>query len=249
MKFSLHKADDRGVSEYGWLHSRFSFSFADYHNRDRMGFGVLRVINDDIIEPLGGFGMHPHRDMEIITIVLEGSLEHRDSQGNHGVIKSGQIQYMSAGSGIEHSEFNPSPLQQTHLFQIWIFPKEKRLPPKYEQRDFTNLDAKNRWATMVSGDAVEGSMPIRQDAAIMMAYLEAGQTLVSTPIKVGHGRLLLVVQGEIDACGFVLRCRDELQIVGDEVFAITANTDAQLLMFEVALTIDMGVSFVASEKK
>lgn len=235
MKTFFHKADDRGVAEHGWLHSRFSFSFADYHNRERMGFGVLRVINDDIIEPSGGFGMHPHRDMEIITIVLEGSLEHHDSQGNHGIITAGQIQYMSAGSGIEHSEFNPSSIEQTHLFQIWIFPKDKGLPPKYEQCDFRDLDTKNRWATLVSGDAVEGSMHIRQDVTIMMAYLEAGQTLVSNPIKAGHGRLLLVIDGEIYTCGFALQRRDELQIIGDEAFEIRANMDTQLLMFDVPL--------------
>jgi redox-sensitive bicupin YhaK (pirin superfamily) len=239
MKTFLHKANDRGVAEHGWLHSRFSFSFANYHNRERMGFGMLRVINDDIIEPSGGFGMHPHRDMEIITIVLEGSLEHHDSQGNHGVITAGHIQYMSAGSGIEHSEFNPSSIGQTRLFQIWIFPKEKGLSPKYEQHDFRDLDAKNCWATLVSGNAVEGSIHIRQDAAIRMAYLEAGQTLVSNPIKMGHGRLLLVIDGEINTCGFTLQCRDELQIIGNEFFEIRANIDTHLLMFEVGLTMDM----------
>lgn len=108
MKILVHRADERGIAEHGWLHSRFSFSFAEYHNRERMRFGVLRVINYDIIEPSGGFGMHPHRDMEIITIVTKGSLEHKDSEGNHGIITAGQIQYMSAGSGVHHSEFNPS---------------------------------------------------------------------------------------------------------------------------------------------
>jgi hypothetical protein len=233
MKTSLHKADQRGVAEHGWLHSRFSFSFADYHNRERMGFGVLRVINDDIIEPSGGFGMHPHRDMEIVTIVLNGSLEHHDSQGNYGITTAGQIQYMSAGSGIEHSEFNPSSIEQTQLFQIWIFPQEKGLPPRYEQRDFRDLDTKNRWAIMVSGDGVEDSMLIRQDASIMMTHLEAGQTLISNPIKAGHGRLLLVIDGEINTCGHTLQRHDELQIIGDEAFEITASSDAQLLMFDV----------------
>ncbi|MDP3464826.1 MAG: pirin family protein [Sulfuricurvum sp.] len=235
MKLSFHKADERGIAEHGWLYSRFSFSFANYHNRERMGFGVLRVINDDIIEPSGGFGMHPHRDMEIVTILIKGSLEHKDSEGNHGTITAGHIQYMSAGSGVEHSEFNPSSTEQTQLFQIWIFPQAKDLPPRYEQRDFRDLVTKNRWAIMISSDGRDGSMPIRQDASILMAHLEAGHTLVSNPIKAGHGRLLLVIEGEVKTCGHTLQRRDELQVIGNEVFEITANSDAHLLMFDVPM--------------
>ncbi|MDO9208142.1 MAG: pirin family protein [Sulfuricurvum sp.] len=235
MKTSLHKADERGIAEHGWLHSRFSFSFANYHNRERMGFGVLRVINDDIIEPSGGFGTHPHHDMEIVTILIKGSLEHKDSEGNHGTITAGHIQYMSAGSGVEHSEFNPSSTEQTQLFQIWIFPQAKGLPPRYEQRDFRDLVTKNRWAIMVSSDGRDGSMPIRQDASIMMAHVKAGHTLISNPIKAGHGRLLLVIEGEINTCGHTLQRRDELQVISNEVFEITANSDAHLLMIDVPM--------------
>lgn len=235
MRLSVHRADERGIAEHGWLHSRFSFSFADYHNRERMGFGALRVINDDIIEPSGGFGMHPHRDMEIITIVIKGSLEHKDSEGNHGIITAGQIQYMSAGSGVHHSEFNPSSSERVELFQIWIHPHVKGLFPRYEQRDFPDLDTFNQWVMIVSSDGRDGSMPIRQDASIMTARLEAGHTLVSDPIKKWHGRIILVVDGEINACGYILKRRDELQVLGDEAFKITADIDAYLILFDVPM--------------
>jgi len=237
MKLSLHKADQRGFAEHGWLHSRFSFSFADYHNRERMGFGALRVINDDIIEPSAGFGMHPHRDMEIITVVIKGSLEHRDSEGNHGIITAGQIQYMSAGSGVHHSEFNPSPNERVELFQIWIHPHTKGLPPHYVQRECRDLDTKNRWALMASGDGRKGSIPIRQDASIKTAHLYPGHTLVSDPIKPGYGRLLLVIDGEVDVCDHTLRRRDELQIVGDDPFEIRADMDAHLILFDVPMAV------------
>lgn len=235
MKLSVHRADERGSAEHGWLHSRFSFSFAEYHNRARMGFGVLRVINDDIVEPSGGFGMHPHRDMEIITIVTKGSLEHKDSEGNHGIITAGQIQYMSAGSGVHHSEFNPSADEAVELFQIWIHPQSKGLSPRYEQRDFRDLDTKNRWALIVSSDGREGSMPIRQDASILTARLETGNTLVCEPVKAGHGRLLLIIEGVVQTCGDILMRRDELQVLSDEPFEIMASTDAHLLLFDVPM--------------
>lgn len=235
MKTFVHKAHERGSAEHGWLHSKFSFSFADYHNPQRMGFGVLRVINDDIIEPEGGFAMHPHRDMEIITIVMNGSLEHEDSEGNRGIIRAGQIQYMSAGSGIQHSEFNPSFTERVELFQIWITPDAKRLPPRYKQRDCHDLDTMNRWSLIVSGDGRKKSMQISQDASIKTARLYPGHTLVSDPIKKGHGRLLLVVDGEINACGHTLKRRDELQVISDEAFEITAEKDAHLILFDVPM--------------
>ena len=235
METFIHRADERGIAEHGWLHSRFSFSFAEYHNRERMGFGVLRVINDDIIEPSSGFGMHPHRNMEIITIVTKGSLEHKDSVGNHGIITAGQIQYMSAGSGVHHSEYNPSSQERVELFQIWIIPQTKGLTPRYEERDFRDLDIENRWALIVSGDGREGSMPIAQDASIMTARLHPGDTLVSDPIKTGHGRLLLVIDGKANACGHTLGRRDEMQVMGDESFEITAETSTHLLLFDVPM--------------
>jgi quercetin 2,3-dioxygenase len=235
MKTVIHKADERGSAEHGWLHSRFSFSFADYHNRDRMGFGALRVINDDIIEPEGGFKMHPHQDMEIITIVLKGSLQHEDTVGNSGLISAGQIQYMSAGSGIQHSEYNPSSIESVELFQIWIHPKEKGLPPRYKQRDCNDLDTMNRWSLIASGDGRKKSIQINQDVNIKTARLFPGHTLVSDTTKKGYGRLLLVIDGEINVCGETLRRRDEFQIICDDTFEIRAEKDAHLILFDVPL--------------
>lgn len=234
MQIFYHKAEDRGIAEHGWLHSRFSFSFADYHNKDRMGFGALRVLNDDCIEPSGGFAMHPHHDMEIITIITKGSLEHKDSFGNHGIIKEGEIQYMSAGLGIEHSEFNSSSKERTELFQIWIVPRKKGTPPHYEQRK-CDLDRINRWALIVSGDGRKDSLKIGQNVNIRVSHLFCGHTLVSDPFKEGYGRLLFVIDGEVNVCGHTLKRRDELQIIGDEPFEITVNRDALLLLFDVPL--------------
>ncbi len=241
MQYTIHRANERGSASHGWLNSRFSFSFAEYHNPKRMGFGALRVINDDIIEPSGGFGMHPHRDMEIVTIVLKGSLDHKDSQGNHGITTAGQIQYMSAGSAIEHSEYNPSDDETVELFQIWIHPHTKGLPPRYEQRDFSDLDSHNRWAVIISNDGREGSMNIRQDAMILTTRLDAGHTLVCEPSKADHGKLLLVVEGEITVGEYTLKRRDEVQVIGEESFEITARCDAHVLMFEVPMSIDRRV--------
>jgi len=234
MQFFLHKSDQRGTASHSWLHSRFSFSFADYHNRERMGFGALRVINDDIIEPSGGFGMHPHHDMEIITIVTKGALEHKDSEGNSGIIKAGEIQYMSAGRGIEHSEFNPSAKKKTELFQIWVIPREKGLTPHYEQHK-CDMDRLNSWALLVSGDGRKNSLKIAQDLCIRVSHLFLGHTLVSDAKKPGYGRLLFVVDGEVNVCGYTLKRRDELQIIGDETFEITACRDAHILLFDVPL--------------
>jgi len=235
MQYTIHRANERGSASHGWLNSYFSFSFAEYHNPNRMGFGVLRVINDDVISPSSGFGMHPHRDMEIVTIVLKGSLEHKDSQGNHGTTTAGQIQYMSAGSGIEHSEYNPSLTEAVELFQIWIYPHTKGLAPRYEQRDFRDLNTANRWAVIISGDGRDGSMSIRQDAMILTTRLDAGCTLMCEPTQVNHARLLLVVEGEISVGEYTLKRRDEVQIVGEEAFEITALCDAPVLLFDVPM--------------
>lgn len=235
MKTYLHRSDERGIAEHGWLHSRFSFSFAEYHNRERMGFGALRVINDDIVEPGGGFGMHPHRDMEIVTLVIKGTLEHKDSDGNHGLIHAGEVQYMSAGSGIEHSEFNPSPDERVELFQIWIHPHTRGLLPRYEQRDFHHQGSRNRWMLIISSDGREDSIAIRQNAFIRTARLQEAHSLISEPLVEGHGRLLMVIEGEVSSCGYTLGRRDELQVISKRPFEITANEDSLLVIFDVPM--------------
>jgi hypothetical protein len=236
MNYTIHKANERGIAEHGWLHSRFSFSFAEYHDRDRMGFGVLRVINDDIVDPQSGFGMHPHRDMEIVTIVLKGTIEHTDSLGHHGFTKAGEIQMMSAGTGIEHSEHNPSADEPLELFQIWIFPNAHNLPPHYEQRDFKNIAMNGVWALLISGDGREESMKIAQDAAIKMTRLASGQEIVCGEVAHGYGRLLLVVEGEVQVENTTLSRRDELQTQDTKPFTIHALRESQLILFEVPMT-------------
>jgi len=231
MNYTIHKANERGIAEHGWLHSRFSFSFDQYHNRDRMGFGALRVINDDIVEPQSGFGMHPHRDMEIVTIVLKGSIEHTDSLGHHGFTKAGEIQMMSAGTGIEHSERNPSLNEPLELFQIWIFPNAHNLIPHYEQRDFRDLSMNGVWALLISGDGRNGSMRIAQDAVIKMTRLKSGQDIVCDEVASGYGRLLLVVEGEVQVADTTLYRRDELQTLDTKAFTIHALSDTHVILF------------------
>jgi redox-sensitive bicupin YhaK (pirin superfamily) len=233
----IHRADDRGIAEHGWLHSRYSFSFAEYHHPDRMGFGALRVINDDVVEPGTGFEMHPHRDMEVVTIVTRGAVAHKDSEGHEGISRAGQIQYMSTGSGIYHSESNPSKSERLELFQIWIKPNEKGVPPCFVQRDFSDVDDRNRWVLLVSPQGEGGAIPIRQDATILTTRLEAGQRIVSDAPKQGHGRLLFVVEGEVHVGEELLSRRDEAQIEAAEAVAITAESDAWLLLFDVPMEI------------
>lgn len=229
----IHRADERGISELGWLSSRFSFSFAEYHNRDRMGFGVLRVINDDRINAGAGFGMHPHRDMEIITIVTKGALGHRDSEGNHGIIHAGEIQYMSAGSGIHHSEHAMD--EDTELFQIWIYPDHHGYPPRYEQRDFRSLTATKGWHTLVSGDGRDHSIQIRQSAQISIASLESGEKLEIPKMEKDRGLLLLVIEGMITIDGTVLERRDEIQITHMGTHTIEALENSQVLLFDIPI--------------
>src|ERR1043165_5203008 len=151
MKTIVHKATDRGYADHGWLNAHYSFSFANCYDPARTHFGMLRVLNDDIVAPGMGFGMHPHNDMEIITIILEGALQHKDNMGNGSVIKPGDVQVMSAGTGVMHSEFNPSSTEQTNLFQLWIFPKEEGIKPRYDQKTFSISERKNKIQTVASG--------------------------------------------------------------------------------------------------
>ena len=234
MSLKIHRAAQRGAAEHGWLHSRFSFSFAHYHNPQRMGFGALRVINDDVIEAGMGFGMHPHQNMEIISIVTKGALEHKDSQGNHGITKAGEIQYMSAGIGVSHSEF-ASDESDAALFQIWIHPNQKGGDPLYDQRDFIHHDKSNRWVILVSGDGREDSITIKQDAAIYSAEVDEDKTLSIPPVKTDHGRLIFIIEGKIEINGHILEARDELQITDEEKYTLTAITESKLLLFDVPM--------------
>ena len=234
MSFIIHKADQRGVAEHGWLHSRFSFSFAEYYNPNRMGFGALRVINDDVIEAGLGFGMHPHRDMEIVSIVTKGVLVHTDSFGNHGEIHAGEIQYMSAGEGVLHSEF-ASKEEDAALFQIWIKPNEKGGKPLYNQRDFRDVTKNNQWVTLVSPDGRENSIAIKQEAFILTTELSEGKTISIASSSPDRGKLLLVVEGSVKIDGVILDKRDEVQITEEKIYELEALKPSWVLVFDVPM--------------
>jgi len=234
MSFIIHKADQRGVAEHGWLHSRFSFSFAEYYNPNRMGFGALRVINDDVIEAGQGFGMHPHRDMEIVSIVTKGVLVHTDSFGNHGEIHAGEIQYMSAGEGVLHSEF-ASKEEDAALFQIWIKPNEKGGKPLYNQRDFRDVTKNNQWVTLVSPDGRDNSIAIKQEAFILTTELYEGKTISIASSSPDRGKLLLVVEGSVKIDGVTLDKRDEVQITEEKVYELEALKPSWVLVFDVPM--------------
>lgn len=235
MKTKIHRSKERGYADHGWLQSRFSFSFAEYRNPERMGFGALRVINDDIIAPGKGFPTHSHQNMEIVTIVTKGALEHKDSWGHHDIINAGEIQYMSAGGGIAHSEFNPSDTEPVELFQIWIHPKDNGAKAHYAKRDFSGYDHTGKWVMLVSEDGRDGSMPIKQDAAIHTCVLQKGSEIVSSAVRPGHGRLLFVMEGSVSAAGERLSSRDEMQIEGGDALPIVADEDSRLLLFDVPM--------------
>lgn len=234
MALNIHKANQRGVAEHGWLHSHFSFSFAEYYNKERMGFGALRVINDDIVEAGEGFGMHPHRDMEIITIVTKGAVIHTDSFGNHGEVHAGEIQYMSAGDGVMHSEF-ASKNESVALFQIWIHPNEKGGKPLYNQRDFRDVTKSNQWVTLISPDGRDNSIAIKQEAFITTTELDEGKTISIAPTITNRGKLLLVVEGQIEIDGIVLEQRDEVQITEEKAYELKALKPSWVLVFDVPM--------------
>jgi hypothetical protein len=235
MKTELFPKDSRGKSELGWLHSRFSFSFANYYNPERMGFGLLRVLNDDIVEPETGFGTHPHDNMEIITIIIDGSLEHKDSMGSGSIIKQGEVQVMSAGTGITHSEMNPSNKDEVSLLQLWIFPKEKNITPRYDQKYFPLEERKNQLKTVASGFNLKDSLYIHQNAAITLGHAEAGKEINYKNIKPGNGYYLFVISGKINLLNQELSDRDAIGITETEQFSIKAGEESRFVIIEVPM--------------
>jgi quercetin 2,3-dioxygenase len=235
MNIKLFPSSSRGRAEHGWLHSRFSYSFAEYFNPQRMGFGMLRVLNDDIIEPDGGFGMHPHNNMEIITIPLSGSLEHRDSMGNGSVIVSGEVQVMSAGSGITHSEYNPSKSEKVNLFQIWIVPNKKNVVPRYDQRAFDLSQRMNSFQLLVGPTCNENSLFIHQDAFISAGRFDAGFATEYKIKKTGNGLFLMVISGTADVGRNIMQARDAAEISNSDTIEIKALGFSEILLIEVPL--------------
>jgi redox-sensitive bicupin YhaK (pirin superfamily) len=235
MNTKLFSASDRGSADYGWLKPNYYFSFAQYHNPSKVHFGMLRVLNDDFIMGGGMFPPHPHDNMEIVTIPLTGAVEHRDNTGGHGIIKAGDIQIMSAGSGIQHSEANASKSDPLTLFQIWLFPKERNITPRYDQRTFNIEDRNNKWQIVVSPREEDNALWINQDARFSLTNLTAGKTIEYTNGFVGNGVFLVVINGSVKIGDVTLGKRDALGISETESFMIQATEDTELLAIEVPM--------------
>ena len=235
MKTILQKAADRGKGDYGWLKPNYYFSFGQYHNPNNTHFGVLRVLNDDYIAGGGAFPTHPHDNMEIITIPFTGALKHKDSTGGQGIIKAGDVQIMSAGTGVQHSEANESATDPVTLFQVWLFPKENNIKPRYDQRSFDIDKRINKWQYVVSPDEADNALWINQDARFALTTLQAGKELTYTNKFKGNGIFLVVINGVVKVDNLLLEKRDALGITETENFKITANEDAELLAIEVPM--------------
>lgn len=231
----LHKADTRGHADHGWLNAYHSFSFASWYNPDRVQFGMLRVLNDDTVAAGMGFGTHPHDNMEIITIPLEGDLAHKDSMGNTEVIKTGDVQVMSAGTGIQHSEFNPNADQSTKLFQIWVFPKYRNVTPRYQQITLDITEQKNNFAQILSPNAEDAGVWIYQDAWFFLADFDKGFTKTYSKNKDGNGMYVFVISGTINVDGQELETRDGLGIREFNDLEFTATSDAKFLLMEIPM--------------
>jgi len=232
----IHRANSRGTANHGWLQANFSFSFANYYNPDRMHFGVLRVLNDDIIAPGRGFRTHPHDNMEIITIPLEGSLEHKDSMGNTTVIKSGEIQVMSAGTGIQHSEFNARNDQEVKSFQIWLFPRSKNVKPRYDQIKLDTTKRKNKFQQILSPNANDEGVWIHQDAWFHMADIDKNRTLSYNCKRKGNGMYIMVIFGSAEIQGQTLGTRDAIGIWNTDKITVKAmSPNTQVLIMDVPM--------------
>ncbi len=229
----IRPAAERGKSELSWLKSRFSFSFADYYDPDHMGFGVLRVINEDHIAPASGFGAHPHDNMEILTYVLAGALEHKDSMGNGSVIRPGDVQRMSAGTGVLHSEMNPSSEQEVHLLQIWILPERRGLQPGYEQKHFASEEKRGRLRLVASREGEAGSVALNQDVKLYAVLLD-GDEAVEHAIEPGRDAWIQVARGEARLNGARLKAGDGVAVRGETPLVLDQGAGAELLLFDMA---------------
>lgn len=233
----LHKANTRGVADLGWLHSHHTFSFSNYYNPDRMNFGVLRVLNDDTVAPGMGFGTHPHQNMEIISIPLEGDLEHKDSMGNKTVIKNGDIQVMSAGTGIQHSEYNKNKDMQVKFLQIWIIPNQQNVTPRYDQITLNPEDRKNKLQQILSPNPEDEGVWIHQDAWFHLGKFDKDFAATYTMKKKGNGLYAFILKGDLTINGQELNTRDGFGIWDIDTVAIKANTDTEFLLMEVPMEI------------
>lgn len=235
MKTILHKAGTRGHANHGWLDSYHTFSFAGYYEPTRVHFGLLRVLNDDVVTGGMGFGQHPHDNMEIVSIPLTGALEHRDNTGGHAIIRSGEVQIMSAGSGLAHSEKNASETESVNFLQIWVFPKERDITPRYDQRVFEREARRNKIQTVISPDKDNGALWINQDSWFSLATVEKGKTLEYTINKTQNGVYLFVIEGSINVAGEDLSRRDGLGVYDTGKLTLQGKEDSEVLLIEVPM--------------
>jgi len=227
------RSNSRGGADHGWLKSKHTFSFADYHNPSMMGFAALRVVNEDWIEPGKGFGKHPHRDMEIVTYMIDGALEHKDSMGNGSIIRPGELQRMTAGTGVFHSEFNHSEEEQAHLLQIWILPERNGLDPGYEQKLFPREEKLNQWRLVGSRDGRNGSLTIHQDVNLWSTVLDENAE-IDYAFDGNRRGFLQVVHGAVSIEGEQLSAGDAVATQGQPVLSLRAIEDSELLLFDMA---------------
>ena len=228
----IHRGNDRGMKDLGWLKSRHSFAFGSYHNPDRMNYHTLRVLNDDIVEPGQGFGTHPHDNMEIITWVLSGELAHEDSTGTRRTLGPGEVQMMTAGSGLTHSEMNASDTERVHFLQIWIIPADRNVDPAYVQRKFAKDRRTNKWQLLISPDGNGDSLPVAQDASLRVADLSDG---VSVDVQISQARhgYLHVATGEVQLENNTLTAGDAATFAGPADFTLKGKGEAQVLLFDL----------------
>ncbi|QDT51752.1 Quercetin 2,3-dioxygenase [Symmachiella dynata] len=229
---NIRKADERGFADHGWLKARHTFSFAGYRDPQHMGFRALRVMNEDRVQPGRGFGTHPHQDMEIVTYVLEGAIEHKDNMGNGEVLWPGEFQHMSAGTGITHSEFNPSSDKPLHLYQIWLKPREKGITPSYDQKRFDDAGMTNRLRLVASPDGADGSLVIQQDTQIFLSKLGQSQR-VTHNIASERYAWLQVLRGSVTLNGLDLQTGDGAAVSEEQQLEIVAATDAEIMLFDL----------------
>ncbi len=235
MKTLVTRAADRGTADHGWLRPAHYFSFGGWHNPDKIHFGALRVLNDDWIAGGGAFPTHPHDNMEIITIPFTGALKHRDSTGGAGIIKAGDVQIMSAGTGVEHSEANASATEPVTLFQTWIFPKKRNIQPRYDQQNFDGKDRQGKWQVVVSPDKEGNALWINQDARFSLANLEAGHTIKYENAFSANGVYLVIISGAAEIEKVQYEEKDAIGIWDTDSFEVTATRDAFLLAIEVPM--------------
>lgn len=235
MTTELHQANSRGCAEHGWLSSRHSFSFADYYNPKRMGFGLLKVINDDVVQPGMGFALHPHRNMEIISIPLSGALRHRDNMGNHHIIRAGEIQVMSAGTGVTHSEYNYSDSEAVNFLQIWVLPDKQNVTPGYQQKTFPVDERKNQFQLLISPELDSESLLINQQAYFSMIDLEQSKSVSYQSHSGKNGVYLFIISGKVQVLDNRLSDKDALAITDEQSITISASSNSQILCIEVAM--------------